>query len=56
MPRTLSFPTTLTEVAGFAVADLARQFGTPCYVYDAAKIVERIGDLQSLQHFIGMLR
>src|SRR6185295_667660 len=26
---------------------LARQFGTPTYVYDATKIVERIGDLRA---------
>ena len=33
---------TLTEIAGQPVEQLARQFGTPVYVYDAAKIVERI--------------
>ena len=27
-----------TEIAGFPVAELARQFGTPTFVYDAAKI------------------
>ena len=36
-----------TEIAGIPVADLARQFGTPTYVYDAAKIVERIDDLEA---------
>src|SRR3954469_12308066 len=35
----------LTEIAGQAVPALARQFGTPVYVYDAEKIVERIADL-----------
>ncbi|OHB78072.1 MAG: diaminopimelate decarboxylase, partial [Planctomycetes bacterium RBG_16_64_10] len=45
MTRAVSFPTILTHIAGTAVTDLARQFGTPCYVYDAAKVVERIGDL-----------
>ena len=29
------------------VTELARQFGTPAYVYDAAKIVERINDLRA---------
>lgn len=41
------FPTLRTEIAGHAIADLAKQFGTPHYVYDAAKIVERIGDLSA---------
>ena len=45
MIPTASFPTILTHIAGTAIADLARQFGTPCYVYDAAKVVARIGDL-----------
>ena len=31
----------LTEIAGQPIPDLARKFGTPVYVYDAAKIVER---------------
>lgn len=36
-----------TEIAGIPVADLARQFGTPTFVYDAAKIVERLEDLKA---------
>jgi diaminopimelate decarboxylase len=35
----------LTEIAGQPIPALARQFGTPVYVYDAAKIVERLKDL-----------
>jgi diaminopimelate decarboxylase len=35
----------LTEIAGQPVPALAREFGTPVYVYDAAKIVERLKDL-----------
>src|SRR3954447_12315282 len=35
----------LTEIAGQSIPALARQLGTPVYVYDAAKIVERLGDL-----------
>src|SRR5688572_26391484 len=45
MPTAASFPTTLTDIAGQAVPELARRFGTPVYVYDAAKIAERIADL-----------
>lgn len=33
------------EIAGVAVAEIARDFGTPTYVYDAAAIVERIANL-----------
>jgi diaminopimelate decarboxylase len=35
----------LTEIAGRPISELARQFGTPVYVYDAAKIIERLKDL-----------
>ncbi|MCP3983232.1 MAG: diaminopimelate decarboxylase [bacterium] len=33
------------EIAGVPVADLARDFGTPTYVYDAAGIADRIAEL-----------
>jgi diaminopimelate decarboxylase len=46
MPTAEPFHTIRTHIAGIGVADLAQRFGTPCYVYDAAKIVERISDLQ----------
>ena len=39
------FPLARSEIAGVAVADLAREFGTPTYVYDAARIEERISQL-----------
>ena len=42
-----SFPTSITEIAGLAVTDLARDFGTPCYVYDAATIAARIAELRA---------
>jgi diaminopimelate decarboxylase len=45
-----SFPTIRTEIAGVALNDLARQFGTPTYVYDAAKIIERINDLRPFDY------
>lgn len=45
MPTAPNFASERTQIAGVAVAELARQFGTPTFVYDAAKIVERLGDL-----------
>ncbi|MCO6046476.1 diaminopimelate decarboxylase [Aeoliella sp. ICT_H6.2] len=33
------------EIAGLAIPELAQQFGTPLYVYDARTILERIGHL-----------
>lgn len=46
MATVSSFPTVRTEIAGVAVSELAKQFGTPTYVYDTAKIAERINDLK----------
>jgi len=46
MPTVGPFTTVRQEIAGVKVAELARRFGTPTYVYDAAKIVERIHDLR----------
>ena len=34
-----------TEIAGVHVVELARRFGTPTFVYDAAMIRRRIADL-----------
>jgi diaminopimelate decarboxylase len=46
MPATATkFPLTVTEVAGQSVVELARKFGTPLFVYDAAIIAERVADL-----------
>jgi diaminopimelate decarboxylase len=45
MPTTPTFPTLRHKIAGIGVVELARQFGTPTYVYDAARIAERIADL-----------
>jgi diaminopimelate decarboxylase len=39
-----------SEIAGLPVRELAREFGTPCFVYDAAKIIERIEDLRAFDH------
>ena len=41
------FSTLRSEIAGCPVIELARQFGTPTYVYDAAKILERVEDLRA---------
>ena len=46
MPAAPSFSTIRHEIAGIPVADLARDFGTPTYVYDGAKILERVEDLR----------
>ena len=46
MPALGSFPTIRQSIAGIGVRDLAQKFGTPTYVYDAASILERVGDLQ----------
>jgi diaminopimelate decarboxylase len=47
MPTVQAFSLIRRDIAGVPVGDLARQFGTPVYVYDAAKIVERIADLKA---------
>jgi diaminopimelate decarboxylase len=36
-----------TQIAGVPIRDLVARFGTPTYVYDAARIRERIGDLKA---------
>ncbi|HEX6960817.1 MAG TPA: diaminopimelate decarboxylase [Lacipirellula sp.] len=45
MPAAALNQLTVTEIAGHSVAELARRFGTPLFVYDAAIIAERIADL-----------
>ena len=44
------FPLLRTEIAGVPVKNLAEQYGTPTYVYDAAKIIQRIGELKQFDH------
>jgi diaminopimelate decarboxylase len=39
----------LTEIAGVSIPELARRFGTPCYVYDRAMIERRIDDLKGFK-------
>ncbi|MDZ4819027.1 MAG: diaminopimelate decarboxylase [Planctomycetota bacterium] len=50
MPTATSFNTIRTEIAGHNIRQLAQQFGTPTFVYDAVKIVERINDLRMFDH------
>lgn len=35
----------LTEIAGHSIPELARKFGTPAYIYDAATICDKIAQL-----------
>lgn len=44
-PSTTTLSTFRHEIAGVSITELAEKFGTPSYVYDAAKIVERVRDL-----------
>ncbi len=46
MPASGPFNTVRTQIAAVGVGDLATRFGTPVYVYDAAKIVDRVNDLK----------
>ncbi len=46
MPTSEPFDTIRTHIAGVSLRELASRFGTPAYVYDAAKIVERVNDLK----------
>ena len=45
MSKPSSFSTEIDDVAGVPVAQLAKEFGTPVYVYDATCIARRIADL-----------
>ncbi len=42
---TSNFSNVQTHIAGHGVFDLAREFGTPLYVYDASIIARRVADL-----------
>ena len=46
----MTFSTTRIHIAGISVAELAKQFGTPTYVYDAAMILQRLADLAVFDH------
>ena len=42
-----TFSTSRSQIAGLDIADLAKKFGTPLYVYDRRVIDQRIADLQA---------
>ena len=42
-----TFPDVRSQIAGVSVTEIARQFGTPTFVYDAAIVRERIDDLRA---------
>jgi diaminopimelate decarboxylase len=46
MPTAEVYQPIRTEIAGVSVPELAERFDTPTYVYNAAKIIERINDLK----------
>src|SRR5580765_7290591 len=46
MPTAEPYSPIRQQIANVLVRELAKRFGTPLYVYDAAKIVERISDLK----------
>ncbi len=50
MSSPVKFPPVRDKIAGVDVRTLAESFGTPTYVYDAAKIIERIEDLRAFDH------
>ena len=49
-PARTAPPTLRQEIAGAAVAELAGRFGTPTFVYDAAKIIQRVKDLRAFDY------
>ncbi len=46
MNQPTKFSTTRSDISGHAVTQLAEQFGTPCYFYDAQTIRDRIEQLR----------
>jgi diaminopimelate decarboxylase len=47
MPTPAAFSTLRVQIGGIPVTELVREYGTPAYVYDAAKILERINELRA---------
>lgn len=50
MPQMPPFVTSRNEIAGYSALEIARQFGTPTFVYDAAMIAQRVADLKAFDH------
>jgi diaminopimelate decarboxylase len=47
MPTSAAFSTLRVQIGGIPVSELVRDYGTPAYVYDAGKILERINELRA---------
>jgi len=47
MPTPPEFVTARNQIAGIPAVELARQYGTPTFVYDAATILQRLEDLKA---------
>jgi diaminopimelate decarboxylase len=47
MPTAPEFVTARSQIAGIPVVELARQYGTPAFVYAAAMILQRLEDLKA---------
>jgi diaminopimelate decarboxylase len=41
------FPATRKAIGGVSLKEIARQFGTPAYIYDEAVIVQKVNDLKA---------
>ena len=50
MPGPRPFSTSRTEIAGIGAGELAREFGTPTFVYDAATMLGRLAELSAFDH------
>ena len=47
MATDIQFSTSRNEIAGVAISEIAKEFGTPSYVYDAAIIRQRVDELKA---------
>ena len=50
MPTPPEYPVLMSAIAGVPVLDIARRFGTPTFVYDAAMIRRRSADLRAFDY------
>jgi len=50
MPTPPAFATSRSDIAGIRLSDLARRFGTPTFVYDAAVILNRLRRLAAFDY------
>ncbi|MDO4858288.1 MAG: diaminopimelate decarboxylase [Thermoguttaceae bacterium] len=47
MPVPVQMPPILREIAGVPIPEIVRQFGTPVFVYDEARILSQLHDLEA---------